>query len=147
MIKNIIKGIERVKFLLKAEPVQNSPDLRIEYLLGVRNQIQTLHWQTRSYAEHKALGGFYNDLVESLDDIVEVFQGRHGRINLSGGMLNIINYSDMDEFYNGIGNYIGIFAGTLREIRNNFPEDSDLQNIFDDLIGKAERTVYLLSLS
>lgn len=40
-----------------------------------RNLAHWTHWRTSSYAQHKALGKFYDDVIEALDDIVEAYQG------------------------------------------------------------------------
>lgn len=60
----------------------------IEELIGrvfyARNLAQYEHWiitdddneeSTGSYATHKALGKFYDDVIEALDDLVEAYQG------------------------------------------------------------------------
>ena len=38
------------------------------------------HFSTKSYAEHKALGKFYDDLIGKIDTIVEAYQGYYGLI-------------------------------------------------------------------
>ena len=40
-----------------------------------RNLAHWNHWRTKSYAQHKALGHFYDDVIEALDDLVEAYQG------------------------------------------------------------------------
>jgi hypothetical protein len=40
-----------------------------------RNLAHWNHWRTKSYAQHKALGSFYDDVIEALDDLVEAYQG------------------------------------------------------------------------
>jgi len=40
-----------------------------------RNLAHWNHWRTKSYAQHKALGHFYDDVIEALDGIVEAYQG------------------------------------------------------------------------
>lgn len=60
----------------------------IEELIGrvfyARNLAHYTHWivtdedneqGTGSYAQHKALGAFYDDVIEALDDLVEAYQG------------------------------------------------------------------------
>ena len=52
----------------------------LSILLHSRNQIHVFHLQTESYAEHKALGDFYEGIGELIDGIVESHQGKHGII-------------------------------------------------------------------
>lgn len=40
-----------------------------------RNAAQLEHWRTKSYAQHQALGAFYDGLVDAIDVIVEAYQG------------------------------------------------------------------------
>ena len=38
------------------------------------------HLRTKSYAQHKALNEFYDEIVELADDLTEMYQGRNGII-------------------------------------------------------------------
>lgn len=40
-----------------------------------RNLAHWNHWRTDSYAQHKALGNFYDDIIDNLDNLVEAYQG------------------------------------------------------------------------
>ena len=37
-------------------------------LLAMENQMRVFHWQTMSYAEHKAFGKTYDNLTELIDN-------------------------------------------------------------------------------
>ena len=43
-----------------------------------RNQAHLMHWKTKSFAEHQALGGFYDDVIDALDKLVEATQAQRG---------------------------------------------------------------------
>lgn len=50
----------------------------ISRVFYARNLAHFEHWRvtgTGSYAKHKALGGFYDDVIEALDSLVEAYQG------------------------------------------------------------------------
>lgn len=47
---------------------------------ALRNAAHAAHWNTGSYAEHVALGDFYDGLIDAIDGIVEVYQGCFGKI-------------------------------------------------------------------
>lgn len=52
----------------------------IATLLHSRSQAHIFHWQTKSqssFAEHMALGGYYEEIGELIDGIVESYQGKH----------------------------------------------------------------------
>jgi hypothetical protein len=40
-----------------------------------RNLAHWNHWRTDSYSEHKALGKFYDDVIDAVDALVEAYQG------------------------------------------------------------------------
>ena len=63
-------------------------------LLTYQNQVKILHWQTTSYSEHKSLGDLYDGLSGHIDQFVEVFMGKYGRI-VSPSTFNLIleNYT------------------------------------------------------
>lgn len=46
-----------------------------------RNFAHKAHLNTRVYAQHMALGEFYEDLIEAVDAVVEAWQGMFGLID------------------------------------------------------------------
>jgi hypothetical protein len=62
-----------------------------------RNQAHLSHWKTKSYAEHQALGSFYDDIIDTTDKLVEACQGSKGiigHVDLSckDESIDIINF-------------------------------------------------------
>ena len=47
---------------------------------AARNQAHLEHWNTKSYAEHMALGEFYDEVIDRVDDFVESYQGYFGLV-------------------------------------------------------------------
>ena len=54
----------------------------VNMMIGIEQQLRILHWQTDSYAQHKALGSFYENLLDLTDDLAEMVQGAHGLITI-----------------------------------------------------------------
>ena len=56
----------------------------IEQLIGrvfyARNLAHFAHWRTKSYAQHQALGGFYDGVIDAIDSLVEAYQGAYDLI-------------------------------------------------------------------
>lgn len=50
--------------------------------LALRTAIHILHLTTRSYAEHVALGDFYDKLTELTDRYAESYMGEHDNVTL-----------------------------------------------------------------
>jgi hypothetical protein len=110
------------------------------------SQIKLLHWQTKSYAEHKALDKLFNAIVAFQDDLVETIMGKYGRPNLSGDMkvLTMHNYEDCDcsEAIEKIKHCY------CKECKSYFTaeEDPEILNILDEIIALLDKTMYLLTL-
>lgn len=49
-------------------------------LFHARTTAHVMHLQTRSYAEHKALNEFYDEIVGLTDSFAEAYQGEYGLI-------------------------------------------------------------------
>lgn len=47
----------------------------ISRVFYARNLAHFTHWRTKSYSEHKALGHFYDDVIDAIDNLVEAYQG------------------------------------------------------------------------
>jgi hypothetical protein len=48
----------------------------ISPFLKIQQQLRIFHWQTESYAQHKAFGKAYEALDGLIDDFVEVYMGQ-----------------------------------------------------------------------
>lgn len=48
--------------------------------LHARTAAHVMHLKTRSYSEHLALQGFYEDIVPLVDTLAEAYQGEYGLI-------------------------------------------------------------------
>jgi hypothetical protein len=116
-------------------------------LLKLKNQIKIYHWQTKLYSEHIALDNLFAKLTKKNDEWVEVFQGKYGRIRLDGSNQSIhldnLNSTKTNDYLSDIASKI---VG-LRDKYFNESVNSDLSNIFDEIIGYLYRAKYLLSLT
>ena len=110
-------------------------------LLDAKEQTIVWHNQTKSFAEHKALDGFQEDLAELYDDLVESVSGIYGRPkNYSVGTLQ--NYSSNDQliaFYKGLYEYV-------QNERKSIYQESWIQNQIDEIAALIGKMLYLLTL-
>jgi hypothetical protein len=110
-------------------------------LITMELQLQLLHWQTSSYAEHKAVGRLYEYLQGFRDGMTEKLMGYTSRkpSSLSVGTIGTMPAMSicMD---------ICTFASSLKSYAeaNNY---MDIGNMADELSGEASKTKYLLTLS
>lgn len=114
-------------------------------LLTYQNQIKILHWQTTSYSEHKSLDGLYSDLSGHIDEFIETFMGKNGRIVAQTNFnLTLQNYNALApmDLMNQMVAYLTIELPTMLDPK----KDSDLLNIRDEILGSVNQTKYLLTL-
>lgn len=113
-------------------------------ILKLQNQLKVLHWQTESYAEHKAFEQTYNDLTDLLDQLVEVHQGKYGRISFSNASLNLFDQDEID-----INSILEEVVEYLQEPFNEMHDpikDTDCLNIRDEIVASLNKLRYLLTL-
>ena len=126
-----------------------SKELTPEYIQGklfsFSNTAHKFHLDTKSFAEHSALGSFYKALVDYMDYISEKLMGymngkRVGEISLD----KIPSYSH--EAAVKLAKEVGEFAYEVYEWAEE-KRYCDIENIAQSLSGDAMKTVYLLTLS
>ena len=118
---------------------------QVTNLLKLQNQLRILHWQANLFGEHKALGKAYEELDGLIDDVVEVHQGKYGKIIFNSPVdLGLVNRGDIDlpaileEFTNYL---VTGYAAELDPVK-----DSDCLNIRDEIMAVINRLKYLLTL-
>jgi hypothetical protein len=107
-------------------------------ILHSRNQAHVFHLQTKSYAEHIALNGYYDAVVALFDGIVESYQGKYGIIK------NFKTFK-VEQYRNG-KKTISYFERLLDIIEENRDsvEDSYIQNQIDTVQELINSTIYKL---
>lgn len=110
----------------------------ISLILHSRNQAHTFHWQTKSYAEHKALNDYYDEIVPLVDGLVESYQGKYGIIN-NFKSYEINNYTTVSAT---IKYFKGLFS-KIEKLRNSC-KDSYVQNQIDTVEELIQTTLYKL---
>jgi len=117
--------------------------LMVNMLVGIEQQLRILHWQTKSYARHKAYGETYDALGELIDEFMEVFMGKYGRVMLKKPSIQVINHEELDiqDFVDGSTDFLTSLSQQLDP-----DNDTDLLNIRDEMLGKLNRLKYLMTL-
>lgn len=110
----------------------------VSYLFHSRTQAHIFHLQTNSFAEHKALNDYYDDIVDLVDGLVESYQGKYGIIK---GYLNfnLANYENKEQV-------LGYFEALLNKVETLRQENKDsyIQNQIDSVVELIESTLYKL---
>jgi len=118
--------------------------MKIAPILAFQNQLKVFHWQTFSYAEHKALGKAYESLEDLFDKLIEVYLGKYGK------GYSKIEYTVHVESYSEDTNVKTFISNKKRDLvsylRSEVSSDSDLNNIVDEIEAEINRLQYLLDL-
>ena len=119
----------------------------IQLNINFLNDIQSYHWQTKSYSEHESLGEYYVKFNKLLDEFVETHQGKTGRrIKFSDELRpGILNYADVQIVKAEVKKQ----ADRINELSNNkeVAGQIDLQSILEDMLLATNQLLYHLSLN
>jgi hypothetical protein len=93
------------------------------------------HFATKSYAQHQALGAYYDAIPDLVDKYAEAYQGRFGLI--TGYDVEFHKHRDPKAYVKGLLTF-------LDEIKPTLPKDSDLVNLFDAVVDAVTSLKYKL---
>lgn len=137
--------MEPIKGILRKSSSVLTPEKIVSILFQAHTQFHFYHLQTTSYAQHKALDGFYTALIDYKDNISEFLLGvqapkRFSTITtgpiISYSLPNINKSLDvLFEFTQDLCDYAD---------KQNFEQ---LCNLSSELQGDVIKTKYLLTLS
>lgn len=109
----------------------------INRVFSMRDAAQLTHWTTKSYAEHQALGEFYDEIIDRLDTLVEAYQGYYGVIGTVG-----LTQAEYQSFLD----YVGDEAKAICEARSEIAKGSPaIENLVDGLAEVYFKTFYKLA--
>ena len=127
------------------EEMMKSGELNLETIAGkltyFHEQLHLLHWQTKSYAEHQALGGLYDYVHDFKDGVIEKLMGYTGKRPAPYKIEPLINCTGNECVSNILS-----FASSLKSYAES-NSYHDIANLADALSGEAAKTKYLLTLS
>jgi len=107
-------------------------------LFLARDVTHSVHLNTRSYAKHKALQKFYEDIIDHADAFAEAYNGRHGLI----GGISL-------QSHNKTANVVDFLQNQLDEIETARYDivdrkDTSLQQLIDNIVELYLTTLYKL---
>ena len=110
----------------------------IGMLFLARDTAHSVHLNTRSFAKHKALGSFYENVIDLADTLAEAYQGRHGLI----GPISLMSAKKT----NNIVEFLEDSLKDIEDMRYKVMDKSDtaLQNIVDEIVALYLSTLYKL---
>jgi hypothetical protein len=95
-----------------------------------------LHLQSKSFSQHMALGDFYDGIGDLADSFIEAYQGQYGIITGYADGFEVPKQSALREIMD--------LSAFVEKERKNVPQDSELQNIIDEVQALIDSTLYKL---
>jgi hypothetical protein len=124
----------RRRVTLRRGGKRNGGDI-VSTMLLIRNQVKLYHWQTKSFARHKATDDLVTSLDTNIDKFVEVFMGKYGRPKVTKTM-SLHNFVEKQVQY--------LQVALPKKLKSS---DSDLLNIRDEILADLNQVRYLFTLN
>lgn len=112
----------------------------VSLVLLDRDLAHIAHWKTKSYAEHKALNEFYDELLELIDGFVEQYQGYYNK-RMDIKRAEDDQKADIREVLEYRSEWIEMYRYQICD-----EDETSLQNTIDEIIKIYQSTQYLLTL-
>lgn len=93
------------------------------------------HWSTDSYAKHKALGHYYEDIIDLVDSLAESYMGCYEQIKSFPSTYNMPK--DPVKYMEALSKFV-------KDARQDLPQESQIQNIIDEIAQLIDATLYKL---
>ena len=115
----------------------------VSHLLTIRNQVKLYHWQTGSFARHKATDDLTATLDTNIDAFVESYMGRYGRPKVTGS-IKLHNFTE-----SAAKTFV---AKETKYLQSELPkkigkDDTDLLNLRDEILAELTKVAYLFTLA
>ena len=108
----------------------------VSILLADRDFGHRAHWRTKSYAQHMALGDFYDPLPGFADELVECWQGCEQELADIPATPSVAAKEPLA--------HITARIAEFRKIRRTLDDVPEFQNQIDTIVSHYQKTAYKL---
>lgn len=105
-------------------------------LLHSATNTHLLHWTTKSYPEHVALGKFYEEMPDLVDQLAETMMGKFDQTPMFPKMYHAPAATGKAE--------LEMLKNYVMQARQALPQDSEIQNLVDEIAQLINETLFLL---
>ena len=126
------------------EVTKSEPSKFFSKIFEARQMAHVYHLQVKgdmgSHAAHTALNEYYDDLLEFLDELIEVYQGQYGIVE-NYEMIDTKDTNSKDKI-----EYFLEFVKFIKDTRKTTfsDEDTHLHNIIDEVVALTYKLIYKL---
>jgi high-affinity Fe2+/Pb2+ permease len=147
-VNNILLEVKK-KNLMREQKEDNETEVKetktgsgfkdmVSILLHSQTQVHIFHLQTKSYAEHKALQGYYEGIDALVDGLIESYQGKYDVITQYNSVKNE-DYKSNEQVIKYFKALDGMIEKNRKEVKESF-----IQNQIDTVQELINSTVYKL---
>jgi high-affinity Fe2+/Pb2+ permease len=104
-------------------------------LLHSATNTHFFHWETDSFSKHSALAAYYEGIVDLVDQFVESYMGKYKKIT---------KFPNVYHQPKDVIAYVESLIRFVEEARQDLPQDSELQNLIDEIADLLNTTAYKL---
>jgi len=104
-------------------------------LLHSSTNTHFFHWATNSYSQHKALGKYYDEIIELVDDYVEAYMGCYEQIKSFPSVYH--QPKEPLKYLESLKNFV-------EEANKDLPPKQELVNIVAEIQQLIDSTIYKL---
>jgi len=117
----------------------------VNFFFQMRQQIKLYHWQTHSFAQHKATDDLLDSLDKAIDEYVEVYMGHYGRPKMASRNSTIqIKNMNVKSIIKFLRECVAYLQGPL--VKKLKPTDTELVNLRDEMLAGLHQVMYLFTL-
>ena len=112
----------------------------IQFMFQFQHTVKLYHWQTKIYARHIASDHLLNKMADLIDQYIEIYIGKNGR-------LDAVRKMDLVIHMHTDASIIKYLEECRKFLTKELPkQDSDLVNIRDEMLVHINQTLYLFTL-
>ena len=104
-------------------------------LLHSSTNTHFFHWSSDSYSQHKALGKYYEEIVDLVDSYVEAYMGCYEQIKTFPSVYHL----PKDPL-----KYLESLKSFVNEANSDLPKEQELVNIVAEIQQLIDSTIYKL---
>lgn len=109
--------------------------------------LKIFHFQTKSYTAHKASDKHLENVIEKFDLLLEVMQGKFGRIKFGKGTqeLSVNNLNHKEDMIKLTEDQNNHYQNVIDDLEDENGSNDEIINIVEEMIADNEHFIYLLS--
>ena len=146
VVANLPQNIEQPEGEIAGNVESNECSAFFSKLFESKEMAHVYHLQVRgdegSYAAHMALGSYYEEVLDMIDNVIEVYQGQYGLIE-GYEVIDTKETKTKDPvaYFEEVAEYVKHARKCISE------EDTHLHSIIDDIVCLIYKTLYKLKFN